>query len=180
MSFACRIAGLVLCCAALLPVRASAGPVAPPVTVTDDGPTYTLANGYLTVKVDKVTGDLVSVKTPKTVTPNIELMGFFRGITPDIGSRAPRLRRGRRRPSQSTLRPSAVNAPRFRSKDGPTASPFSARDPLPPGRRAGSSPTSRFATRSRVETAVCTRMQSTRISRPILQARSVRVGLGSS
>ncbi len=51
----------------------------PPVTVHDDGPTYTMANGYLTVKVDKVTGDLVSVKTPNTVTPDIELMGFLSG-----------------------------------------------------------------------------------------------------
>jgi rhamnogalacturonan endolyase len=51
----------------------------PPVTVTDDGSTYTMSNGYLTVKVNKVTGDLVSVKTPKTITPNIELMGYQSG-----------------------------------------------------------------------------------------------------
>ncbi|WP_295652612.1 polysaccharide lyase family protein [uncultured Mucilaginibacter sp.] len=52
---------------------------APPVTVTDDGPTYTLSNGYLTIKVNKRTGDLTSVKTPKTVTPDIELMGYVSG-----------------------------------------------------------------------------------------------------
>ena len=54
-------------------------PAGPPVTVTDDGPTYTLSNGYLTVKVNKRTGDLVSLKTPKTVTPGIELMGYVSG-----------------------------------------------------------------------------------------------------
>src|SRR5580704_13666997 len=80
MPFVRRFAGLLFSCATALPVLAApANPVAPPVTVTDDGPTYTLANGYLTVKVDKVTGDLVSVKTPKTVTPNVELMGFVSG-----------------------------------------------------------------------------------------------------
>jgi rhamnogalacturonan endolyase len=51
----------------------------PPVTVKDDGPTYTLSNGYLTIQVNKRTGDLTSVKTPKTVTPNIELMGYVSG-----------------------------------------------------------------------------------------------------
>lgn len=54
-------------------------PAAPPVTVTDDGTTYTLSNGYLTIKVNKRTGDLTSVKTPKTTTPNIELMGYVSG-----------------------------------------------------------------------------------------------------
>ena len=73
-------AGLAFFCAsALCAFAASASPAGPPVTVTDDGPTYTMANGYLTVKVDKVTGDLVSVKTIKSVTPNIELMGFLSG-----------------------------------------------------------------------------------------------------
>jgi len=67
---------------ALLAVPALAAPAAstaPPVTVTDDGPTYTMSNGYLTVKVDKKTGDLTSVKTPHTATPNIELMGYVSG-----------------------------------------------------------------------------------------------------
>jgi rhamnogalacturonan endolyase len=58
---------------------ALAAPADPAVTVTDDGPTYTMANGYLTVKVNKKTGDLVSVKSPHTVTPNIELMGYVSG-----------------------------------------------------------------------------------------------------
>ncbi|HEX9200253.1 MAG TPA: polysaccharide lyase family protein [Acidobacteriaceae bacterium] len=58
---------------------AAPAPTAPPVTVTDDGPTYTMSNGYLTVKVDKKTGDLTSVKTPHTATPNIELMGYVSG-----------------------------------------------------------------------------------------------------
>src|ERR1039458_8379306 len=52
---------------------------APPVTVTDDGPTYTMSNGYLTVQVNKKTGDLTSVKTTKTVTPKVELMGYVSG-----------------------------------------------------------------------------------------------------
>ena len=51
----------------------------PPVTITEDGTTYTMSNGYLTVKVNKRTGDLTSVKTPKTVTPNVELMGYVSG-----------------------------------------------------------------------------------------------------
>lgn len=54
-------------------------PTDPPVTVTDDGSTYTLSNGYITIKVNKRTGDLTSVKTPKTATPNIELMGYESG-----------------------------------------------------------------------------------------------------
>src|ERR1019366_2638452 len=68
--------------ALLAPALAAPAPtVAPPVTVTvtDDGPTYTMSNGYLTVKVDKKTGDLTSVKTPHTVTPNIALMGYLSG-----------------------------------------------------------------------------------------------------
>ena len=66
MSLACRLIGLVVCCA--MSVRVFAVDSAPAVTVTDDGPTYTLANGYLTIKVDKVTGDLISVKTKRTCT----------------------------------------------------------------------------------------------------------------
>ncbi|WP_345950287.1 polysaccharide lyase family protein [Mucilaginibacter sp. PAMB04274] len=54
-------------------------PADPPVTVTDNGSTYTLSNGYLTVVVNKRTGDLTSLKTPKTLTPNIELMGYVSG-----------------------------------------------------------------------------------------------------
>lgn len=51
----------------------------PPVTVTDDGSTYTLSNGYITAKVNKRTADLVSLKTSKSVTPNVELMGYVSG-----------------------------------------------------------------------------------------------------
>jgi rhamnogalacturonan endolyase len=64
---------------------------APPVTVTDDGPTYTMSNGYLTVKVNKKSGDLVSVKTPHTVTPNIELMGFLSGHHAGYWEQSPEL-----------------------------------------------------------------------------------------
>jgi rhamnogalacturonan endolyase len=76
---------------------------AAPVTVTDDGPTYTLANGYLTVKVDKVTGDLVSVKTPKTVTPNVELMGFVSGHHAGYWEQSPAL--ATRREDKVTIDP---------------------------------------------------------------------------
>jgi rhamnogalacturonan endolyase len=110
MSFARRVAGLVLCCAASLPVRAFAGPVAPPVTVTDDGPTYTLGNGYLTIKVDKVTGDLISVKTPKTVTPNVELMGFLSGHHAGYWEQSPAL--AARREATITIDPATVGGER--------------------------------------------------------------------
>jgi rhamnogalacturonan endolyase len=111
MPLAYRLAGLALCCAASLPVFAfSAAPVAPPVTVTDDGPTYTLANGYLTVKVDKVTGDLVSVKTPKTVTPNVELMGFVSGHHAGYWEQSPAL--AARREAKVTIDPANVHGER--------------------------------------------------------------------
>jgi rhamnogalacturonan endolyase len=110
MSFARCVAGLFLCCAVSLPVFASAGPVAPPVTVTDDGPTYTLANGYLTIKVDKVTGDLVSVKTPKTVTPNVELMGFLSGHHAGYWEQSPAL--AARREATITIDPATVSGER--------------------------------------------------------------------
>jgi rhamnogalacturonan endolyase len=108
MPLAFRLAGLVLGCAMTLPVFAASA--APPVTVTDDGPTYTLANGYLTVKVDKVTGDLVSVKTPKTVTPNVELMGFLSGHHAGYWEQSPAL--AARREAKITIDPAAVSGER--------------------------------------------------------------------
>ena len=51
----------------------------PPVSVLDEGRAYTMSNGYITVKIDKRTGDLISLKTPKTITPGIELMGYRSG-----------------------------------------------------------------------------------------------------
>src|ERR1700751_1800701 len=104
MSIAGRVAGLLLCGVAIGPVFAAPrGAVAPPVTVTDDGPTYTMANGYLTVKVDKVTGDLVSVKTPKTVTPNVELMGYVSGHHAGYWEQSPAL--AARREDKVTIDP---------------------------------------------------------------------------
>lgn len=102
MSLACRLIGLVVCCAMSVPVFAVDS--APPVTVTDDGPTYTLANGYLTIKVDKVTGDLISVKTPLTVTPNVELMGFVSGHHAGYWEQSPAL--AARREDTITIDPS--------------------------------------------------------------------------
>jgi len=110
MSLACRLAGLVVCCGVALPVFGYSAAAAPPVTVTDDGPTYTLANGYLTVKVDKVTGDLVSVKTPKTVTPDIELMGFVSGHHAGYWEQSPAL--AARREAKITIDPATVSGER--------------------------------------------------------------------
>ena len=81
--------------------------VAPPVTVTDDGPTYTLSNGYLTVKVNKKTGDLTSVKTPNTVTPNIELMGYVSGHHAGYWEQSPDL--APRREDKITIDPATNN-----------------------------------------------------------------------
>src|SRR2546421_4406597 len=51
---------ITLVTAALLAARAPAADT--PVTVADDGPTFTLANGIVTAKVAKRSGDLVSLK----------------------------------------------------------------------------------------------------------------------
>ena len=104
MPYARCLAALVISSAFTLTISSVSGAtVAPPVTVTDDGPTYTLANGYLTVKVDKVTGDLVSVKTPKTVTPNVELMGFVSGHHAGYWEQSPAL--AARREDKVTIDP---------------------------------------------------------------------------
>ena len=111
MSFAGRVAGLLLCGVAMVPAFAAhRGTAAPPVTVTDDGPTYTMTNGYLTVKVDKVTGDLVSVKTSKTVTPNVELMGFVSGHHAGYWEQSPAL--AARREAKITIDPASVGGER--------------------------------------------------------------------
>src|ERR1700722_14860992 len=107
MPLACRFAGLALCCAITLPVLASS---APQVTVTDDGPTYTLANGYLTVKVDKVTGDLVSLKTPKTATPNFGFLGFRPGPPRGFLEQSPAL--AARREAKISIDPANVGGER--------------------------------------------------------------------
>jgi len=46
----------------------------PPVTITEDRSSYTLANGYLTAKISKISGDLTSLKYK-----DLELMGFGSG-----------------------------------------------------------------------------------------------------
>ncbi len=51
----------------------------PSVTIKDTGDSYILSNGYLSLKIDKRTADLISVKTPNTITPNTELMGYVSG-----------------------------------------------------------------------------------------------------
>ncbi len=99
-----RLSALVACGIFALSTSSIFGAsTAPAVTVTDDGPTYTLGNGYLTVKVDKVTGDLVSVKAPKTVTPNVELMGFVSGHHAGYWEQSPAL--AARREDKVTIDP---------------------------------------------------------------------------
>ncbi len=85
-------------------------PAGPPVTVTDDGATYTLSNGYLTIKVNKRTGDLTSVKTPKTVTPDIELMGYLSGHHAGYWEQSPAL--AAREVASITIDPAKVNGDR--------------------------------------------------------------------
>jgi rhamnogalacturonan endolyase len=74
-----RVLSLLALCSAMTIPAARAVTTAPPVTVTEDGSSYTMTNGYLTVKIDKRTGDLTSLTTPATTTPNIELMGYLSG-----------------------------------------------------------------------------------------------------
>ncbi|WP_202020441.1 polysaccharide lyase family protein [Mucilaginibacter mali] len=94
----------------LKPIPRKAAPTGPPVTVTDDGPTYTLSNGYLTIKVNKRTGDLTSVKTPKTVTPNVELMGYVSGHHAGYWEQSPAL--AAREETKITIDPKDVNGDR--------------------------------------------------------------------
>jgi rhamnogalacturonan endolyase len=91
------------------PKRAGA-PADAPVTVTDDGATFTLSNGYLTVKVNKRTGDLTSVKTPKTTTPNVELMGYLSGHHAGYWEQNPAL--AAREVTAITIDPKTVNGDR--------------------------------------------------------------------
>jgi len=108
MSATRPLALILLAFAASLP--AVAAPIPPPVTIADDGPTYTLANGYLTVKVDKRTGDLVSVKTPETATPNVELMGFVSGHHAGYWEQSPAL--APREVASITIDPASVQGQR--------------------------------------------------------------------
>jgi rhamnogalacturonan endolyase len=85
-------------------------PVDPSVTVTDDGATYTLSNGYLTVVVNKRTGDLTSIKTPKTLTPNIELMGYVSGHHAGYWEQSPAL--AAREVASITIDPAKVGGAR--------------------------------------------------------------------
>jgi rhamnogalacturonan endolyase len=90
--------------------NAQPSPAAPPVTISDDGSTYTLANGFLTAKVNKRTGDLVSVKTPKTVTPNVELMGYVSGHHAGYWEQSPAL--AAREVASITINPATVKGER--------------------------------------------------------------------
>ncbi len=91
-------------------VDAQKTPIAPPVTVSDDGPTYTLANGFITAKVNKRTGDLVSVKSSKTVTPNVELMGYVSGHHAGYWEQSPAL--AAREVASVTIDPATVSGER--------------------------------------------------------------------
>ena len=93
--FLARVLAFLLVSTSIAVSGASPAGNGKPATVTEDATSYTLSNGYLTLKVEKRTGDLVSVKSPATVTPNIELMGFVSGhhagYWEQNPSRAPRL-----------------------------------------------------------------------------------------
>ncbi|MDT3403212.1 polysaccharide lyase family protein [Mucilaginibacter terrae] len=109
--FVLLAAGIVLSSFMVKPKpKAVLAPAAPNVTVTDDGPTYTLANGYITIKVNKRTGDLTSVKTPKTVTPNVELMGYKSGHHAGYWEQSPAL--AAREVTAITIDPAKVNGDR--------------------------------------------------------------------
>ena len=56
-------------------VTLAAPPNDPPVTVTQDDTAFTLSNAYLTAKVDKATGNLISLKYH-----GLETMGFVSGM----------------------------------------------------------------------------------------------------
>ena len=63
--------GAACLCAGVGGAQAPAGEssaAAPPVTVTDDGTNYILANGYLTATINKNTGDMTSLKVKGTET----------------------------------------------------------------------------------------------------------------
>jgi rhamnogalacturonan endolyase len=53
---------VVITTAAAILLSATAPAAEPPVTIADDGPTFTLANGIIGAKVDKRSGDLVSLR----------------------------------------------------------------------------------------------------------------------
>jgi rhamnogalacturonan endolyase len=93
-----------------LNVGAQKAPASSPVTVTDDGPTYTLSNGIITAKVNKRSGDLVSVKTSQTITPNVELMGYVSGHHAGYWEQSPAL--AARRVDSITIDPATVNGER--------------------------------------------------------------------
>lgn len=99
-----------LLCFATVKSTAQKTTINAPVTVTDDGPTYTLANGYLTAKVNKRTGDLVSLKTSKTVTPDIELMGYVSGHHAGYWEQSPAL--AAREVTGISIDPKTVNGER--------------------------------------------------------------------
>ncbi len=108
-----RCSMLILAAAVMLfafAAPAVAAPGSPPVTVTDDGKTYTLDNGYLTARIDKRTGDLVSVKTPNTATPNIELMGYVSGHHAGYWEQSPAL--APREVASITIDPASVQGER--------------------------------------------------------------------
>ncbi|PTQ94051.1 rhamnogalacturonan endolyase [Mucilaginibacter yixingensis] len=88
----------------------SAAAAAPPVTVTEDAISFTMTNGYLTVKVNKRSGDVTSVKTSKSTTPNVELMGYVSGHHAGYWEQSPAL--AAREVTAITIDPSKNNGER--------------------------------------------------------------------
>ncbi|MES2777782.1 MAG: polysaccharide lyase family protein [Bacteroidota bacterium] len=91
-------------------LHAQKTPPSPPVTVTDDGTSFTLSNGIITAKVNKRSGDLVSVKAANSVTPNVELMGYVSGHHAGYWEQSPAL--AAREVTAITIDPATVNGER--------------------------------------------------------------------
>jgi rhamnogalacturonan endolyase len=107
-----KLYALAVCGLMLLAVQSVAqiNSAFPPVTVSDDGTNYTLANGYITAKVNKKTGDLVSVKCSGTLTPGVELMGYVSGHHAGYWEQSPAL--AAREVASITIDPATVKGER--------------------------------------------------------------------
>lgn len=93
-----------------LVTRGSVAQTNQPVTITEDDLTYTMSNGYLTLKIDKRTADLISVKTINSASPNVELMGYVSGHHAGYWEQSPAL--AARRVTGISIEPKINNAQR--------------------------------------------------------------------
>ena len=100
-------------------------------------PTFTLANGIVTAKVSKRSGDLVSLKYKE-----LELLTGSPATPAATGRTTPSGRARRSTPSPSTRRPTTASAAKSPSRRSPTAAAWAT------GPAAAQSPTSKSATPS--------------------------------